>query len=502
MSIFNNFLKHKISNTDTAVDLANKEVMSNHYVSNNGVVDDFIFDENELVDIAIDGVIDTTSVLAIKKFKHNLEVLVKRAKEKGTLDKFMIIRNDDFFPNDYKWRVASQFTCIERNYLALLRNARDIYALEKANLIRKFNGMMLPVTLDDLDLALSNIDKEIGSILSPVHFRSTKHFTVNTPLAVTGNYNLLSSNRNFTVLDTIDTFLSSGYGYSISYHDAYLDVTHEGLSISDEAVVLINKDKYNDIVKNELIKSQLKQRRVVLYVEDEKKKYGESLAINMLLTELGVLPSQIGEKYSFYDNEIREIINNSIKKLAKDNGLLFDKIHGGRNGHFTDYYDEKNTDYVKSIENFVKFLKIKFPDKASYFTIKSVTDDNLSTNIVEKVGAKTILEASKEYNLLVQKEFEERFNEYKKDRQSITPEISNYFKLTVKRIVDFYNNFEAVNCSLENQKQIEECIQHFYQDSTVKEQIIAAQKLWESLVSALDASQEITLADETGSLKF
>ncbi len=51
----------------------------------------------------------------------------------------------------------------------------------------------------------------------------------------------------------------------------------------------------------------------------------------MLLTELGVLLSQIGSKYCFYDQEIKEIIINSIKRLAKDYGLLFDKGHGGRN---------------------------------------------------------------------------------------------------------------------------------------------------------------------------
>lgn len=499
MSIFDKFLKHKNSNKDNETDLSSKEVPS---ILNKDIDEEILFNENELVDLAIDGVIDTTSALTIKKFKHNLEVLVKRAKEKGTLDQFMIIRDDDFFPYDYEWRVASQFTCMERDYLGLSREARNIYALEKANLIRRFDGMLLPTTLADLDLALSHVDKEIGSILSPVHFRSTKHFTVNTPLGVTGNYNGVLSNRNFTILDTIDAFLNSGYGYSISYRDAYLDVTHESLPISHNAVVLINKDKYDAIVKNELIKEQLKQRRVVLYVENKDEKDGEWLAINMLLTELGVLPSQIGSKYFFYDQEIKEIIINSIKKLAKDYGLLFDKGHGGRNGHFTDYYDEKNKDYVKSIENFMNFLKVKFPDQSSYFTIKSVTDTHLSRNIVEKIGAQSLLEAIKEYNLLVQKEFEVRFNEYKKDRKTITPEVSQYFKLTVKRIVDFYNHLEAVHYSLENQKQIEEYVQHFYQASIVNEQIIAAQKLWELLANTLDVSEEVFLKDDTSSLKF
>ena len=61
---------------------------------------------------------------------------------------------------------------------------------------------------------------------------------------------------------------------------------------------------------------------------------------------------------------------------------------------------------------------------------------------------------------------------------------------------------EAVHYSLENQKQIEEYVQHFYQASTVNEQIIAAQKLWELLANTLDVSEEIILEDDTSSLKF
>ena len=87
MSIFDNFLKHKNSNKDNEIDLSSKEVPS---ILNKDIDEEILFNENELVDLAIDGVIDTTSALTIKKFKHNLEVLVKRAKEKGTLDQFMM----------------------------------------------------------------------------------------------------------------------------------------------------------------------------------------------------------------------------------------------------------------------------------------------------------------------------------------------------------------------------------------------------------------------------
>ena len=80
--------------------------------------------------------------------------------------------------------------------------------------------------------ARKKLPKELGYINNPVKFRSTKHFTVNTPLGYTGEYNQVESNRNFTIIDSLDNISRSGYAYSISYFDAYLDITHENLPIS------------------------------------------------------------------------------------------------------------------------------------------------------------------------------------------------------------------------------------------------------------------------------
>ena len=58
------------------------------------------FPENELVSFS-DEILDTTSTASLKKFEHNLKILIKRAKQAGKIDKFVLIRQDDFFPTDW-----------------------------------------------------------------------------------------------------------------------------------------------------------------------------------------------------------------------------------------------------------------------------------------------------------------------------------------------------------------------------------------------------------------
>ena len=115
----------------------------------------------------------------------------------------------------------------------------------KVNINNIFGGINIPIPQENIDETLELIDKDTGSILLPVKFRSTKHFTVNTPLEVTGDYNTVSLDRTYTIIDNIDSFLSKGYGYSVAYHDAYLDVSHESLPVSLDAVVLIEESKYD-----------------------------------------------------------------------------------------------------------------------------------------------------------------------------------------------------------------------------------------------------------------
>ena len=449
--------------------------------------------EDELVTFS-DEVLDTNSRESIAKFKHNLEILMKRAKEKGKVDKFMLIREDDFFPDGWEWRVLSKNTNLEKVCTRLSYELRKAYALEQKgiNPYIEIMGMNIPNKAYEQSIQdISNVDETLGNILLPSRFRSTKHFTVNTPLEVTGNYNSVHTNRDYVFIDDINEFLASEYGYSIAYHDAYLDISHESLPISTGAIVLIEDENYDRIMSDEKIASQLVQRKIVRFKGDT------DIAINMILTEKGALPSQVSAKYADYDDEIRTILDSSIRELAEKNNLFFDKSHGGQlqldgGGHFSSYYDDKNQDYEQALNEFIKFLKQKFPEHEELFSEHLKLTENTSQEIVKHIGTTKLLQAIDEYNELASKRIEKTLEEYKEDRKNITPEIHQKFVETIHLINDFYKTHTECE-SLEQ----EEAIQKFLQGDTVKEQLQASETVCELLASKNQNKSETMTTSET-----
>ena len=86
--------------------------------------------------------------------------------------------------------------------------------------------------------------------------------------------------------------------------------------------------------------------------------------------------------------------------------------------------------------------------------------------------------------------------EYKKDRQTITPEIHQQFVDTVALINDFYKT-DINYKSYEEKIQIENAIQKFFQGDTVREQLEAAKSVVELLPQQnLDLSKRITRDDK------
>lgn len=453
--------------------------------------------EGELVSLS-DGILDTESRASIEKFKHNLEILMKQTKEKGKVDKFMLIREDDFFPNDWEWRVLSKDTNLELESTSLSFELRQAYALEQSGIepYKELMGIKMPNYTRDQGLeALSKVDKTLGSVLLPSRFRSTKHFTINTPLGVTGYYNSVSSNRDYIIMDSMNEFLKSGYGYSVAYHDAYLDVSHESLPISEDAIVLINDEKYERIMSDEKVASELAQRRVVIFKGDE------SVAISMILTEMGALPSTVGSRYAQYDSELRDIVSSSIKDLAEENGLFFDRSHAGElkpdgGGHFSNYYDEKNTDYLQAMKQFIVFLRQKFPEQEELFPEYLRFNEDNSQEIIMKLGTQPLLEAIDEYNDIQRSKAEQSLESYKQDRQGITPEIHDKFVSTVNLVNDFYKG-EVNYSNYEERAKTEEVIRSFFQSGTVAEQLEAAQILEEILPTRTpDKDKTTSVANE------
>ena len=208
-----------------------------------------------LKELVNDNIIDTTDSKTIENYKRNLDYLINKAKEEQKITKFALIRNDDFFPYDRKWLVNSSQTNGEYRTLARV-SQKEEQKPQKKGILKIFNKSKEknnnPVKIETL------------KIYSPVQFRSTKHFTVNTALGMTSEYNLVEQNRKFTIIDDIDNFINSDYGYSFSARDAYLDVTHEPLKISSHAIIVISIDTYNEIKNDKDLMQELKNIKIVI----------------------------------------------------------------------------------------------------------------------------------------------------------------------------------------------------------------------------------------------
>lgn len=454
--------------------------------------------EGEIVSFD-DEVLDTNSKVSKEKFNHNLEILMNKAKQEGKIDKFMLIREDDFFPTDWEWRVFSKNTNLEKICTPLSYELKKAYALEQ-NGIQPYHDVMgatlRNASYDETMQALEQIDKNTGSVLLPSGFRSTKHFTINTPLGfTTGNYNHVKLNRDYIIIDNINNFLKSDYAYSVAYHDAYLDVSHESLPISQEAIVLINDENYDRIMSDEKVATELAERKVIRY------RGNEDTAINMVLTQMGALPSKMGD---IYDKELYDILDNSIKTLAKENDLFFDKNHGGElelgKGHFSNYYDDKNKDYLDSIKDFISFLRDKFPEQEELFPDYLRLTESSSMEIVAKLGTANLLEAINEYNELANNKVQKTLEEYKKDRKNITPKIHKQFVDTINLINEFYKN-EVFYDSLDEKYETEGVIQKFLQGNTVQEQLDASKSIWELLPNKNISKIEASIDNKTISMR-
>ena len=435
--------------------------------------EEIVFQSDVITEISENLFIDTTSPLAIAKYKNNLKLLVEDTKRKGFVEQFRLIRDDDYFPHNWEWRVGSKDTAIELDHTPISYAIRKCIAYQNMGIDIK-NSFLIPSMDKGLNEEISKIDKNIGSVISPVKFRSTKHFTVNTPLSYTGEYNFVEANRNFTVIDTLDNFLSSGYAYTADYKDAYLDVTHEGLKISEQAIVLISEDKYNTIINDPTIAEQLNNRRVIVYRGEE------AVAINMILTENGILPARPGNKYMIYDDEIRTILESSMQRLCSINNIQYAKGHGnlfGKGGHFSDLYDGYNHDYEKSREDFLSFLLKSFPQAEGILNSQVYRDVSAAEDFVNLVGIEPLLNAISEYNGLVTQQYYERYQNYLYDRSSITPEISQMFKHTVQFIDNFYLAEKEKELSMDDLYRFKELVRLFFHSNTVEQQLNAAYEI-------------------------
>lgn len=420
----------------------------------------FEIDENRetLYDLTDKEILDTTDRETIEKFKHNVKLLFKENKKNRKIDRFAIIRDDIYFPYDYIWRVTSKNTVLIKKPILLTDELKSKYAFNKTN------DNLLLASQDKMTLELDNMDDNKFKVSFYVDFCSTKSFSINTPFR--SNFN----EDYFTIIDFIDNFVSSGYGYLLSYTDSLIDVSHEGLKISDMAVILIEKNMYDNFIKNPKISEQLNKRRVIIYKGDKE------LAVNMVLTELHIMPSRMDNKYYEYDDEIETILDESLRKISDEHNILCDKNQiNCIDNHFTKYLDNKNNDYNESMYNFIMFLKEKLPECIDLISESSLKDLNIINKLINKASIDKMISIIEEYNNTIDLEFKTNNENYINDRAKIDNNIATAFKST-NNIISLY--FKDRNkFPIEIREEIEKNAILFFQGDSVVEQINACKNL-------------------------
>ena len=430
---------------------------------------DFSYDS--VVNITDQDVLDTNDPVNVAKYKSNLKILINETKKCGYIDQFRLIREDDFFPKDWIWRVASKDT--EREFA----KSKLVYELRMAkvrDILKKKHGHMdlgfdIPFSSEEEKEELEKIDSLYGKVFEPVKYRSTKHFTINTPLSFTGDYNAVKSNRDFIFIDKMDNFLNSQYGYSIDYKDAYLDVTHEGLPLSKDAIVLIDESKYDRITSNLETREFLNDRRVIKFNGDE------GIAVNMVFSEMGVLPYKPGMGIE-YDEDLSNIMNDSLKNICIDNDLDYKQGHGnidGKGGHFSDLYDRMNNEREEFENEFIEFLRNDLGVDSQV-----ISDDfwNNPAPAIKKIGYEKIVNSINKYNQITMENMPSVLEKYESERNTINPEIHELFVNTLKNIRNLYHNYSHIEIGNYSSELVDE-IKKFFHSNSVSDQILAAEEV-------------------------
>ena len=315
----------------------------------------------------------------------------------------------------------------------------------------------------------NQLDPSIGAVYGPAHFRSTKHFTINTALGHTGSYNAVETDRNFTIIDTIDNFKKSPYRYSLAYEDAYVDATHEQLEISKDAAILVSKERYEEIKDNEALMSEIAERKLVVYSGDE------STAINMYLTEQGIFPNNVGMKFHDYDPELNAILDQSIKDLATETDTPFRLGHGNINdagGHFTSFFDDHNPDYRNWQRDFLTALSDKYPNSKDAPYIMS--NYEAAERFVNEAGVENVMATLEEINRDYAEKAKLTREQYYREREALSSEDKQLMQSTVQRIREYFKDAKAYAYS---HSAVYAPIQTFYQSKSVKEQVEAARQI-------------------------
>lgn len=440
--------------------------------------------------------LDLNDSRVIDDFKKNLSFLINEAKQNGKITRFAIVRDEDFLPLDWKWRSYSMYTQMEYSDCFFSSTLRDTLRFNEIKIQRKekennrkatksfFNkffssktlehSVEIPPTEKEIEWSLSKFDNSVGKVLVSSRYRLTKHFTINTPLSHTGNYNSVNSDRNFVVIDDASLFFDSPYAFTANYHDCYIDTTHEPLAISENAMVLIAKEKYENIIKNPEISKILSERKLIVFSGDE------GLAINIVLAQNGYLPVRFGLDYAEHDCELSQIIEQSMIIKCDEKNIPYDI---GHNEHFSNSLSDNSEEFSAQNKLLYDFLIEKLPgheqDIPTFPLEFNFSSGIRAKNIINSIGTESLLNIIQQFNEFQKEIFERRNQEFLLYQQSLTVQQLECFRKIALLIRKTIANDKKSGKNIDNQTT--NLLKSFYAMGNFDVQLTAAHQLEEIL---------------------
>lgn len=257
--------------------------------------------------------IDVKSEDSIYKLEE--EVIKKQAQQLDkpyTISDFVLVRTSDFLEKDHTLKPICKIPFVTA--INNVAHSAIFQVLKERDKVNVFDE-------EEYEKFKEKVNK-----YSPLssQYRSTIHFTLNGLVSSHGQG--IFDGQNFIIIDKLDKHLGVDNIKSIRMDDTFIS---GNFHISDESIILINKDRYEELITKNC---WLKTYNIVLYEGNER------LAVEKILLELGITPEKI-EAHSAQYSERTELYERCLTEISEKYGIGMDK-HFYSNEYRED--DEKN----------------------------------------------------------------------------------------------------------------------------------------------------------------
>ncbi len=218
--------------------------------------------------------LDVSNIDATKLRDYIVLEKIKRVNSgfKFSLDDLILVRcmYEESFPRSGYYYPYSELNCYMEE-----KNPFGDYIL---NMINSKVSNLLSSNLDGFSNDQINIKHAA--------YRDTKHFTINGISSDIDDciYNSTFTDRPIVIIESFKEKISDNRLVNINPVDTFFDLHDSRMKVSDNAVILINEEVYNNMIKDDVINEYLSKMNVVIF------KGSITVSTDVVLLSLGIMP--------------------------------------------------------------------------------------------------------------------------------------------------------------------------------------------------------------------